>query len=124
MKKLTIEDLKRIRDEVRESLKIREGESPIKIIVHMGTVGIASGAREVLKAFAEETEKRGITNVTLTQAGHLGIDSKCPLVSVIRPGEPRVTYGSITPDQVSRILVDHALGGKIITEWLVSKEEV
>ena len=46
MAKLKLEDLKRIKERVHKDNSLREGGSTAKITVHMGTCGIASGARQ------------------------------------------------------------------------------
>jgi NADP-reducing hydrogenase subunit HndB len=55
--KLTLDDLKRIKDEARLATQLREGEAPVKVIVHMGTTGIAAGAREVMAALMAELSR-------------------------------------------------------------------
>ena len=54
MPKLTIEDLKKIRENAKKATTIREGGANVKITVHMGTCGIAAGAREVMDTLLEE----------------------------------------------------------------------
>jgi (2Fe-2S) ferredoxin len=120
--KLTLDDLKRIRDEARESTKLREGEAPIKIIVHMGTTGIAAGAREVMAALIEELSRRNITNVTVTQSGSFSLESEEPAVTVVKPDEDMVSYGRVTTGKIGRILIEHVLGGQVIREWVVATE--
>ncbi len=122
MAKLTLDDLKRIRDEARTATQLREGEAPVKVIVHMGTTGIAAGAREVMAALMAELAKRKITNVTVTQSGSFSLESEEPAVTVIRPDADMVSYGRVTPDKIGRILVEHILGGRIVTEWMVATE--
>ena len=121
-KKLTLEDLKKIRDEARASAQLREGEAAVRIIVHMGTTGIAAGAREVMAAFIQELSTRNIPNVTVTQSGSFSLESEQPAVTVERPGEASVTYGRLSPDRVSRILIEHILGGRAVEEWVVDRE--
>ena len=48
MPRLSIEDLKKIRDDAKLTLTLRSGEARAKITVHMGTCGISAGAREVM----------------------------------------------------------------------------
>ena len=45
MAKLTVDDLKRIKEEVRSTTVLREGGFRAKVNIHMGTCGIAAGAR-------------------------------------------------------------------------------
>jgi NADP-reducing hydrogenase subunit HndB len=118
--KLTLDDLKRIRDEARLATQLREGEAPVKVIVHMGTTGIAAGAREVMAALMAELSKRKVTNVTVTQSGSFSLESEEPVVSVVRPNEDMVSYGRVTPDKIVRILVEHILGNRVIAEWVVA----
>ena len=120
MAKLTLDDLKRIRDEARLATQLREGETPVKVIVHMGTTGIAAGAREVMAALMAELSKRRVTNVTVTQSGSFSLESEEPVVSVARPNEDMVSYGRVTPDKIVRILVEHILGNRVIAEWVVA----
>ena len=54
MAKLTIDDLKKIKEDTTKSNSLREGGATVKITVHMGTCGIAAGAREVMNALMEE----------------------------------------------------------------------
>ena len=56
MTKLSIEDLKRIKEEVRSSTLLREGGFRAKITIHMGTCGIAAGARKLMSAVMKEIE--------------------------------------------------------------------
>jgi len=48
MAKLTIADLKKIKDKVHSETALREGAQRAKITVHMGTCGVAAGARAVM----------------------------------------------------------------------------
>ncbi len=60
MPKLTIEDLKAIQEKVKQQKILREGVSNVRIIIHMGTCGIAAGARDVMKALLDEIERQGV----------------------------------------------------------------
>ncbi|MEL5900548.1 hypothetical protein AAGC94_21245 [Clostridium sporogenes] len=61
MLKKTISDLENIKKETLEKMKLSEGEK--RVTVHMGTCGIASGAREVLSSVREEIKKSQVKNV-------------------------------------------------------------
>ncbi|MPN55151.1 hypothetical protein SDC9_202830 [bioreactor metagenome] len=45
------------------------------------------------------------------------------LLDVIRPGEPRITYGNVKPEDVKRIIADHVVNGRIIEDLVVGKIE-
>jgi NADP-reducing hydrogenase subunit HndB len=116
----TLEDLKKIREKALEQMKVREGQYAAKIVVAMGTCGIAAGAREVVTAILDELEKRGITNVAVTQTGCKGLCEQEPTVDVIRQGEPTVTYGYIDAEKARQIVAQHIVNGSIVGEWVVA----
>ena len=57
MAKLKIEDLKKIKEKVHSETALREGFNRVKVTVHMGTCGIASGAKEVMDSLMGEIEE-------------------------------------------------------------------
>src|SRR3990172_4861147 len=82
MAKLKIDDLKKIKEKVQGTIAIRDGSHRAKITVHMGTCGIAAGARTILNAFMDEVNRRGVTDVILTTSGCAGLCSKEPMATV------------------------------------------
>lgn len=116
----SLEDLARLRDEVRERMKVREGARAVRITVGMGTCGIAAGARDVMNALLDELAKRGLTDVTVTQTGCAGLCEYEPLVEVARPGQPKVTYSYVTPEKIRQIVAQHVVNGQIIGEWVLA----
>ncbi len=115
----TVEDLKRLREQLQSQNKVRHNDG-VQIIVGMGTCGIAAGAREVLTAIMDEIAKRKLM-VNIRQTGCIGMCEKEVLVDVIRPGEPRITYGLVTPATVARIIAEHVVNGRIVEEMVVGK---
>ena len=55
----------------------------------------------------------------VTQTGCIGICQYEPVVEVYRPGEEKVTYVKMTADKVGRIVSDHLIGGKPVTEYTI-----
>ncbi len=117
MPRLSIEDLKRIRDEARGTLTMRTGEARAKITVHMGTCGISAGARDVMAALLKQIEALKITDVIVTTSGCAGLCSREPMATVDLPGQAPVKYVDLKPDRIVRILKEHVLGGNIVTEF-------
>ncbi len=118
MPKLTLEDLEKIRQEARKSIFIREqGQFKAKIIVHMGTCGIAAGARNIMNAFLREVEKRGTTDVLLTTSGCAGLCSREPMATVELAGQAPVKYVDLTEKKAQEIFEKHVLGGQIVTAY-------
>ena len=115
----SIEDLRRIRQEAQETLKVRL-ETGTRIIVGMGTCGIAAGARDVMHAILEELDKRHI-DAHVETVGCIGMCAHEPLVDIEQAGQPRITYGKITPEMVSRLIEEHLINGRVVEEWAVGR---
>lgn len=115
----TLEDLTRIKDKAKEALSQRAGEQVTKVVVGMGTCGIAAGAREVMAAVLDELAKRNLGTVTVTQTGCVGLCDKEPLLDVIKSGKPKVTYGRVDAERARRIVAQHVVNDQIIGEWVV-----
>lgn len=114
--KLRIQDLAAIRDRTRNMLSVRESEGLAKITVHMGTCGIAAGARGVMEALLEEMAKRRIADVVVTTSGCAGLCNHEPMATVERKDQPPVKYIDLTPEKIRRILVEHAVGGRLVAD--------
>jgi len=121
MKKLKIEDLDKISHSVKKTMMLREGAGRAKITVHMGTCGIASGARKIMSALIEEFEKNNIDDVILTNSGCAGLCSKEPMATVELKGQAPIKYGDLTPEKILRILKEHVNEGKIVEEYAFAK---
>ena len=118
----TLEDLKRLRDEVQSRTSLRH-EAATQIIVGMGTCGIAAGAREVMSAILDEIAKRKLEDVVVRQTGCIGMCEKEVLVDVVRRGEPRITYGNVTTDAIASIISEHVINGRIVEKYVFGKME-
>ena len=116
----SLAELQAIRDKAKAQLNIRE-ETPnaIRVLVGMATCGIAAGARPVLNAFVDEIAKRGLTNVTVTQTGCIGICQFEPVVEVEVPGQDKVTYVKMTAEKAVRVVNDHIVNHNVVTEYTI-----
>ena len=118
----SLAELQAIRDKARENITLRNGQHEgIRVVVGMATCGIAAGARPVLAAFVEETAKRHLDNVAVTQTGCIGMCQFEPIVEVLVPGKEKVTYGKVTPDKVARIVTDHLVNGNPVAEYTIGQ---
>ena len=77
----SLADLHALRDKLKADIKLRQS-SGTKIIVGMGTCGIAAGAREVMSAILQELNKRHLFDVQVQQTGCIGMCEKEVLVDV------------------------------------------
>jgi len=120
MPKLTLDDLKRIKEESKAATTLREGGQRAKITVHMGTCGIASGARAVMSAFMDELAKRQITDVIVTTSGCAGLCSREPMATVELLGEAPVKYVDLDDGKTREILVEHVIGGRLVEKYALA----
>jgi len=118
MPKLTLEDLQKLREKAQKTTMLREGgHFKAKITVHMGTCGIAAGARKIMNALMTEIEERDLTDVLITNSGCAGLCSREPMATVELAGKPPVKYVDLTPEKIRTILEKHVLGGNIVEEF-------
>jgi len=120
MPKISIQDVEKISKQVRKSVLLREGAGRAKITVHMGTCGIAAGARKIMNTLMDEIEKNKYDDIILTNSGCAGLCSKEPMVTVEVKDQAPVKYVDLTPDKIRRILEEHAIGGKIVQEYALA----
>jgi NADP-reducing hydrogenase subunit HndB len=118
----TLDELRKIREKAQEEMKLRGSDYRIKVVVGMGTSGIAMGAREVMKTFLEEISARSLKDVLVTQTGEKGLSSMEPVVDVIEEGKPKVTYGLMNAEKVRRVVVEHLVNGKVVSDFVVATE--
>ena len=115
----SVADLEKMRKKVQSSLATRQSAGGTRLVVAMGTCGIAAGAREVVAALLEELEQRNLHDITLAQSGCKGLCDREPTVTVQRADEAAVTYGDVTPETARRIVAEHLVGGKVVKELVV-----
>lgn len=103
-------DLKKIKDEVREKMY---GKETIWIKVHMGTSGLASGAREIYDFLRLELEKRNI-QASVISTGDLGYSYAEPTLEVKRPGEEPVVFGNVDKLKADEIIENYIKNGEFV----------
>lgn len=120
MPKLTIEDLKKLRDQRREIVTARSAEARAKITVHMGTCGISAGAREVMAALLKEIEETKTTDVIVTTSGCAGLCSREPMATVELKDQAPVKYVELNPQRMKQVFHSHVLQKKIVMEFALA----
>ena len=121
MGKLTIDDLKRIKEEVRSTTVLREGGFRAKVNIHMGTCGIAAGARKLMAAVLKEIEERKIKDVMVTTSGCAGLCSREPMATVEILGNPPVKYCDLNEERMKEVFVQHVLNGQIVEAYALAR---
>lgn len=121
MAKLKIGDLAKIKEQVSKRTSLRNGGAKVKITVHMGTCGIASGARTVLNAAIEELERSDRQDIIITTSGCAGLCSHEPLVTLEAMGEEPIKYAQVDDPKMRQIFKRHALQGEVQTQFALAR---
>ena len=120
MAKLTIEDLKKLRESAKKSTSLREGETTVKITVHMGTCGIAAGARDVMDALLEEMAEADRQDIRVVTSGCMGMCSSEPNVTVEARGKDPVVYQHMDRNKMRQVFKRHVLLGEVQTDFALA----
>ena len=92
--------------------------------VGLASCGIAAGGQKVYDALKAQLNDHGLKNVELRRTGCMGMCYSEVLVEVFPPQGRRVFYRNVTPEQVQRIVEEHLIGGKPVTEWVIPADEI
>ena len=117
----SIDDLKRLREEAQNIKEMRDQTGKTQIVVGMGTIGIAAGARETLKAILTFIEENNLPDIILRQTGNLCLSGQDPVVKITLPNQEEVVYGKVSSDIARKIMQDHVVGGNVLIEYLVKE---
>ena len=118
-------ELEAIRQRTLQRINLRKEDQNenIRVVVGMATCGIAAGARPVMMGFMDEINKRGLSHVTVSQTGCIGMCRLEPMVDVYLPGQEKVTYVHMTPEKVARVVAEHIVNGRPVTEYTIGAAE-
>jgi len=121
MGKLTIDDLKKIKERVKKDTALREGGSTVKITVHMGTCGIAAGAREVMDALLDEMSDTDRQDIRVITSGCMGMCSSEPNVTVEMQDKDPVIYQHMDSNKMRQVFKRHVLRGEVQTDFALAR---
>ena len=105
-------------------MKDNDTQPEIIISVCNGTGGMAAGGREVLEAFQETFEQKGIKGrfkVRAHKVGCRGFCAKDVLVDLVI-NQATYTYQFVTPEMVPTIVSEHILDGDPVEKWMVGED--
>jgi NADP-reducing hydrogenase subunit HndB len=121
MPKLKIEDLVKIKERAQRTTSLREGGPyKTKITVHMGTCGIAAGARKILDTLMKELEGHESQDIYLTTSGCAGLCSREPMMTVETVGQAPIKYVELTSEKTQEIFKKHIVGGKVVKDYALA----
>jgi (2Fe-2S) ferredoxin len=115
------QDLAAVRDSARRAIDLRTGAKDLQLAVHMGTCGIAAGARDVLAALMDELARAEGASVVLTQTGCAGLCDQEPMVSLTDKSGQVFRYGRLDKKKAREIVREHVLRGNPAKEYLINK---
>lgn len=109
---MNLEELKKLKAKAQQQVALREGGKKYRVVVSMGTSGIAAGAREVMTAMLDEIDKRGIADVEVAVTGEIGMVDAEPMVRVEEAGGEQTTYAKVDAAVAKQIVSEHLEKGK------------
>ncbi len=118
-KLMSIDDFKKLQEESRRSIRVR-AQTNTRIIIGLGTCGIAAGARETMQAVLAELQRRNI-DANVSTVGCIGMCASEPLVDIEQADGNRITYGRVKPEMVPRLIEEHLINGRVVQEWVVGR---
>ena len=120
MSKLKPEDLGKIRERMARTVNLRDGDARAKITVHMGTCGIAAGARKIMSALLSLVGEKDTADIIVTTSGCAGLCSREPMMTVELKGQAPVKYVDLNDEKTGKIFSDHVLSGKVVEEYALA----
>ncbi len=120
----SLAELAKLREEALKKVNIRTDRKGTRIVVGMATCGISAGARPVMTALLDESNKRNLADVEVTQTGCIGGVCRLePIVEVYKEGEGKVTYVEMTEEKARRVIAEHIVNGQIVSEFTIGASE-
>ncbi len=120
MSKIKPEDLDKIGEKIKRTMLLREGSYRAKVIVHMGTCGIAAGARKVMSTLMDLIEKEQTKDVILSTSSCAGLCSREPMITVELKGKTPVKYVDLDEEKTMKIFQAHVLAGEVVEEYALA----
>ncbi|MDR3336061.1 MAG: (2Fe-2S) ferredoxin domain-containing protein [Treponema sp.] len=123
MAKLSLEDLRKLRDFKKKEIRKRDivGKE-IHVVVGMGTCGIAAGAKKTLDVFINALDTEGLADTMLIrQSPCMGLCNSEPTVEVTVSGMPRVLYGKVDAAVAADIIKKHIQGHELVKDHVLDQ---
>lgn len=122
MAKLTLEELRKMREAGKKQIDTRQthGKETF-IVIGMGTCGIAAGAKGVLDAFVTKLDEKGISNAVVKQTGCMGLCHSEPTVEIKTPGMPDIIYGNVKADLVETLIEEHIINKQLVNDHIIDR---
>ena len=108
-------DLRKFKEEIKAKMSGKEigSKEKVRIRVHSGTSGLASGAKSILDFITQELEKRNIDAIVI-RTGDLGYCFAEPTIEITRPGEEPVVFGNVDKLKADEIIEKYIKNGEFV----------
>ena len=108
-------DLRKLKEDIKAKMYGKEisSKEKVRIRVHSGTSGLASGAKAILDFITPELEKTNI-DATVVRTGDLGYCFAEPTIEVTRPGEEPVVFGNVDKLKADEIIEKYIKNGEYV----------
>jgi len=103
-------DLKKRKAEFLEKMNRKE---KVRVRVHMGTSGQASGAKEIYDFIRLELDKRNIDAIVIS-TGDMGYSFAEPTIEVTLQGQAPVVYGNVDKLKADDIIEKYIKNGEYV----------
>jgi NADP-reducing hydrogenase subunit HndB len=120
MAKIKPADLDKIRERMARTMSLRDGDARAKVTVHMGTCGIAAGARKIMSAMLALVEEKDSKDIVLTTSGCAGLCSREPMMTVELKGQAPVKYVDLDEEKTRKIFAEHVLSGVVVEDYALA----
>lgn len=120
MAKIKPEDLGKIREKMARTMSLRDGDARAKVTVHMGTCGIAAGARKIMSTMLALVEEKDSKDIVLTTSGCAGLCSREPMMTVELKGQAPVKYVDLDEEKTRKIFAEHVLSGVVVEDYALA----
>jgi NADP-reducing hydrogenase subunit HndB len=120
MAKIKPEDLGKIRERMARTMSLRDGDARAKVTVHMGTCGIAAGARKIMSTMLALVEEKDSKDIVLTTSGCAGLCSREPMMTVELKGQAPVKYVDLDEEKTRKIFAEHVLSGEVVEDYALA----
>jgi len=119
IKKIT--DLEKIRSETSDFLNMDSGQYSTRVLVHLGTCGIAAGANKTLAAVQEAVDKLNQDDILVVPTGCFGMCSSEPNITIEKKGEAAVVYQKVSETVAQTIIEEHVSQNKIVAKHAMGR---
>ena len=113
------QDLMKLRDKARSQVELRAGRKETQVVVHMGTCGIAAGARDVVTELVSALDAKAVQTVTVRQSGCIGLCDQEPMLTYTDKAGRNFLYVNLTREKVREFVIQHVIDGKPIEKYIM-----